>query len=54
MILFTAEFNNKIELGRMLQLVLGCAMNCEDKERKYLFVFIYFCNASSILLTCYQ
>ncbi|XP_066915216.1 protein Hook homolog 3-like [Clytia hemisphaerica] len=28
-----AEFNNKDELGRMLQLVLGCAMNCEDKEQ---------------------
>lgn len=28
-----AEFNNKTELGRMLQLVLGCATNCEDKEQ---------------------
>jgi len=30
-----ADHNNKIELGKMLQLVLGCAMNCEDKERKW-------------------
>jgi len=27
------EFSNVVELGRMLQLVLGCAINCEDKEQ---------------------
>lgn len=27
------EFNNKVELGKMLQLVLGCAINCEEKEQ---------------------
>ncbi|XP_057300171.1 protein Hook homolog 3-like [Hydractinia symbiolongicarpus] len=28
-----AEFNTKHELSRMIQLVLGCAINCEDKEQ---------------------
>ena len=28
----TVEKADKRELGRMLQLVLGCAVNCEDKH----------------------
>ena len=28
----TAERGDKQELGRMLQLVLGCAVNCDDKQ----------------------
>ena len=28
----TAERADKQELGRMLQLVLGCAVNCDDKH----------------------
>jgi len=27
-----AERGDKRELGRMLQLVLGCAVNCDDKH----------------------
>jgi len=27
-----AERGDKQELGRMLQLVLGCAVNCDDKD----------------------
>lgn len=34
---FLAEFNTKHELSRMIQLVLGCAINCEDKERRCCF-----------------
>ena len=26
------EHNNSKELGRLLQLVLGCAVNCDDKH----------------------
>eukprot|EP00794_Sanderia_malayensis_P008092 gene8092-8959_t len=33
-----AERNNEEELSKMIQLVLGCAVNCEDKERE-LWVF---------------
>lgn len=27
-----ADTPNKTELGRLLQLILGCAVNCEDKQ----------------------
>ena len=30
--MFAAERGDKCELGRMLQLVLGCAVNCDDKH----------------------
>ena len=30
--LFVVENLNISELGRLLQLVLGCAVNCEDKQ----------------------
>jgi len=29
---FTVETLDIAELGRLLQLVLGCAVNCEDKQ----------------------
>ena len=28
------EFNDTLELGRLLQLALGCAVNCDHKEGK--------------------
>ena len=27
-----AEKNDKAELGRLLQLILGCAVNCDEKQ----------------------
>ena len=35
--LILAERNDKDELARLIQLILGCAVNCEDKERKFFF-----------------
>ena len=32
----TVESLDISELGRLLQLVLGCAVNCEDKQGKHI------------------
>ena len=29
------ELNDHVELGRLLQLVLGCAVNCDHKEGRF-------------------
>ena len=44
-----AENNDQDELAKLIQLILGCAVNCEDKERKcfaagYFTKFAMFCN----------
>lgn len=40
------EHSDAAELGRMLQLILGCAVNCEQKQGNLFEVKIYFekCN----------
>lgn len=30
--IITAEKHDKAELGRLLQLILGCAVNCDEKQ----------------------
>ncbi len=30
--MFTGESSDTGELGRLMQLILGCAVNCEDKH----------------------
>ena len=36
----TVETLDIAELGRLLQLVLGCAVNCEDKQGTILYIII--------------
>ena len=36
----TVETLDIAELGRLLQLVLGCAVNCEDKQGAVLYIII--------------
>ena len=31
-LIYTAEKHDKAELGRLLQLILGCAVNCDEKQ----------------------
>lgn len=35
------EHSDPCELGRMLQLILGCAVNCEQKQGKSLSVWVH-------------
>ena len=35
------EHSDAAELGRMLQLILGCAVNCEQKQGVYYIYYMY-------------
>ena len=56
----TVENLDIAELGRLLQLVLGCAVNCEDKQGTIIFVDVWIhdlylychCVVHSILTEC--
>ena len=41
MFLNTAEKHDKAELGRLLQLILGCAVNCDEKQGMLRFLTWY-------------
>lgn len=38
-VVLVAEHADPVELGRLLQLVLGCAVNCEQKEGVWLLLY---------------
>lgn len=45
------EHSDAAELGRMLQLILGCAVNCEQKQGKSLTVsFWIYLDIKTVLL----
>lgn len=42
------------ELGRLLQLVLGCAVNCEDKQSTVLYMYEFMISTCIVIVLLTQ